>query len=196
MDINELFPSRYLKPADLGDQEYPVTIAAVGLEEVHLARTGRTEAKPVVYFERARKGLILSAHNAHAIAALHGPETDVWLGRRVILYLERNVEAFGQRYDVVRVRPRVPPAASAGIGVGPLLLDQDEVDAGLVDDDGFGEDDGGEVTTPPAPEASASVSGHPGTADVTRSAIGVEAPPAGGWNSGFGRAAVRRGRHA
>ena len=140
MNVHELFPSRYLRPSDLGDQEYPVTMAGVRLEEVHLARTGRSEDMPVLYYERARKGLILSAHNAHTIAALYGPETEAWPGRRITLHLERGVEAFGRRYDVVRVRPQAPAAATPGEEAA-VLADPDEVEAGLAD----GEEDEAEL---------------------------------------------------
>lgn len=134
MNIDELFPSRYLRPADLSGREFHVTIANVRLEQVHVARSHRDEVKPVLYLERARKGLILSAHNAHTISGLHGPETDDWSGKRITLFVQPGVEAFGQVYDVVRVQPAVPPASAENSSDGTLPLEEDEVDAGLIEE--------------------------------------------------------------
>lgn len=97
MKISDLFPSRYLRATDLGTKEHRVTIGVVRLEEMAGKR------KPVVYFEGAKKGLVLNRTNALAIARLYGDDTDAWPGKKVVLYASLATVA-GERVDCVRVR--------------------------------------------------------------------------------------------
>ena len=60
--IDEFFPSRWLKPSDLGGKDVSVGIQRVTAEEFE--NEGKTERKPVVYFNGAEKGLILNKTNA------------------------------------------------------------------------------------------------------------------------------------
>jgi hypothetical protein len=83
VDIGDAFPSKYLRPKDLGTAAPVVTIAAVRLERVGQ----RQIQKPVCYFVGKTKGLILNKTNATTIAQLLGtPQTEAWAGRQVRLY--------------------------------------------------------------------------------------------------------------
>lgn len=106
-NLNDLFPSRYLKVADLQGSSPTVTIAGVMLEVMGRAR----EKKPVVYFVGKTKGLLLNKTNAQAIARLAGSDdTDQWVGVRVRLVA--TTDTFGKEsYPVVRV---AAPIAVAG----------------------------------------------------------------------------------
>ena len=74
--INDLFPSRFLKAADLNGQRRIVTIKKVTREELGKGK----EKKAVVYFGEAKKGLVLNVTNARKIAAVTGSEViDQWL---------------------------------------------------------------------------------------------------------------------
>ena len=117
MNINDLFPSKYLDAADLGDQEFPVTIRSVVVEQIPKPqKKNEFEAKPVLYFLGAAKGLVLSKVNAKTIGTLYGPNTDQWLGQRITLYVEYGVEAFGKTHNPVRVRPQAPtPEANEAV---------------------------------------------------------------------------------
>lgn len=112
MNVNDLADFRYLDPFDLGDQERTLTITAIKREAVERPG-GEKEAKGVLYFQGARKGLILSRPNLKTLARLYGPETDGWAGKAVVLYVEHGVKAFGKEHDVVRIRPTVPPLPQA-----------------------------------------------------------------------------------
>lgn len=109
MNVNQAFPSKYLRPADVGDGEPVVTIERVELEEV-----GRTkEVKPVVYFVGKTKGLILNRTNARKIEELVGSaETDDWPGHRIRLCVSA-VEFGGETVDALRIKPAGPSAATA-----------------------------------------------------------------------------------
>lgn len=128
MNVNQAFPSRYLRPADVGDSEPVVTIDRVELEEV-----GRTkEVKPVCYFVGKSKGLILNRTNARKIEELVGSaETEDWPGHRVRLCVSA-VEFGGETVDALRIKPAgasVPgPAAKSTARRAPLVSEETTAD--------------------------------------------------------------------
>jgi hypothetical protein len=84
VNVDHLFPSRFLKPADLGEAAPIVTIARLVVEAVG----ARRERKPVLYFEHKRKGLIVNKTIATQVAAALGKsETDDWPGGRIRLFV-------------------------------------------------------------------------------------------------------------
>lgn len=108
-NINDAFPSRYLKAKDLQGKETTVRIARVVLEPF-----GRTrEPLPVVYFVGKAKGLKLNITMAQAIAQIAGtPETDAWTGVAVGLY-PTSADFGTQSYPVVRVKTPKPQAVES-----------------------------------------------------------------------------------
>lgn len=101
LNVHDLFPSRFLKGHDLKNKTFTLTVARVALEAVRV-QSGEIEHKPVVYFDKARKGLLLNKTNAMAIADLHGADMGAWVGKPVTLSPVR-VTAFGKTREVVRV---------------------------------------------------------------------------------------------
>lgn len=83
MNINEAFPSKYLKSQDIGNHRPTVVISEVAIEEVGI-ENDKSE-KPVVYFEGKDKGLVLNKTNANTIAGMYGSDTDAWKGQSVTL---------------------------------------------------------------------------------------------------------------
>ena len=81
MKISAAYPSKYLKAADLQDREHKMIIAKVELEPI-----GDDDHKPVVYFTKAKKGLVCNKTNAKAIAAAYGDDTDEWTGKEIVLF--------------------------------------------------------------------------------------------------------------
>lgn len=103
---DDLFPSKYLKPADLGSARPVVTIRRV--DQVQMFGG---DSKPVCYFEGREKGFVLNKTNWRAIEALTGqPDSDDWPGARIRLYVTQ-VPFQGTQVDAIRVM-----AASAGEG--------------------------------------------------------------------------------
>lgn len=105
MKSNQIFPSKYIKAADLNG-ETPVTIKLVCLEMMK-DQDGIDQEKPVMYFAEFSKGLVLNKTNWNAAAEIaHDEESDNWKGAKVILAIVR-VEAFGKVTDGIRiVKPR------------------------------------------------------------------------------------------
>ncbi len=107
MHFKLLFPSEYLGSHDLQGKDATVTIKKVVVEELKTDRG--SERKPVMYFEKTEKKLVLNKTNAKSIAALYGPEINVWAGKRITLY-GTPVSAFGKEVEALRVRPTAPQA--------------------------------------------------------------------------------------
>jgi len=85
MNVNNMFPSKYLKGADL-KAPVTVTIASVRTEKIYKPGTGMVDGF-ILYCEKAQKGVILSRPLALGIAqALSEPEADKWTGRQITLY--------------------------------------------------------------------------------------------------------------
>jgi len=105
MNLNDFYPSKYLKAADLQGGSPTVTIARVTQE-----LAGRTrESKLVVHFVGKTKGLLLNKTNALALAAIAGsPETEHWVGIKVKL-VATTAQFADQSYPVVRIHAAAAP---------------------------------------------------------------------------------------
>jgi hypothetical protein len=69
MNLNDAYPSKYLKASDLPEEGS----MAVTIEAIRLGEIGRDkETKPVLYFEETGTGLICNKTNARTIARLLG----------------------------------------------------------------------------------------------------------------------------
>lgn len=111
MHVDLLFPSKYIKAADLMDKPdgAELTIHSLTTETLRMS-DGSDEEKWVIHFaewqkkpEDKRKRLVLNKTNAISIAALHGNETDKWIGKKITLYATTCM-AFGKREDCIRVK--------------------------------------------------------------------------------------------
>ena len=99
--IDEFFPSKYLKAADLAGGEFKISMKGIVVEE--LENDHGTESKPVLYFHGTDKGLVLNKTNAHAIADSHGYNYTEWDDRQITLF-EAMVDAFGKTVPAIRVK--------------------------------------------------------------------------------------------
>ncbi len=76
MRVELLFPSEYLRAADLQGRDVPVTIAKVEVEDLTM-RGGKKEAKPVMHLKHTQKRLVLNKTNALSIAkSVNPPRAD------------------------------------------------------------------------------------------------------------------------
>jgi hypothetical protein len=165
MNVGSMFPSRFLRAADLPDGQFvPVILDRVELTVVS-EQTG--EECPVLFFKGKSKGLVLNKTNANAIANSYGPESDAWAGLPVTLYRASTMFQ-GRSVECIRVKipgqspkpsPTNPPARPATnlppstpqrsggaylpaqpAGVVPVATEAGATDA-LVEDDGIAEAD-------------------------------------------------------
>lgn len=105
MNINEAFPNRYLKAADLNGRDVTVTIKSVEREEIGFDK----ERKLVLAFANTEKLMVCNKTNGIAIAKMHGEETDNWVGKKIIL-CAKDVEFQGTMTSALRVLAQKPEA--------------------------------------------------------------------------------------
>jgi hypothetical protein len=104
MNINDAFPSKYIKSDDLQGEQIPVTMERVEMELVGMGRD--QEHKAILYFKGRKKGLVLNATNKNIIKEKYGPDTDLWGGGKLILY---TTETSFQGKIMMGLRVKHPP---------------------------------------------------------------------------------------
>jgi hypothetical protein len=127
MNINQAFPSTYLKSSDLGTAQPTVVIDRVEIESI-----GRDkEQKPVLYFVGKEKGLVLNKTNARKITELAGSsDTEHWHGVKVKLYATET--QFGsETVECVRVKAALaaptPPRPATPTPISSEPVDEGEI---------------------------------------------------------------------
>lgn len=102
MKSSDIFPSKYLRAADLNGAEPIVTIDRVVTE------TLGDESKPVMYFKGKDKGLVMNKTNWNAVEELTGEDdSDNWKGTGIKLVTVK-VEFQGKRVPAIRIEQGVP----------------------------------------------------------------------------------------
>lgn len=102
MRINEAFPSQYIKAADLQGRDVTLIIKEVKLEDLG------DDTKPVVYFNKTDRGLVLNRTNATTIANNLGTdEMDQWAGKAITMF-PTQTDFQGRQVEAIRIRLRRP----------------------------------------------------------------------------------------
>jgi hypothetical protein len=136
-NINDAFPSNYLKASDIRGSEPVVTIDRVEYEPVGRQR----EMKAVVYFKGKEKGVVLNKTNATKIVQLAGSAlTEDWDGCRIRLFATET-EFGGETVECIRIKaapsnrartaapPKTPPPPK------PVAVSSEDHVEPLTDDD-------------------------------------------------------------
>ena len=104
MNINNSFPSDYLKSGDIVDDE-TMTLTVNNVETRSIGQGENEQEKPVVFFDEVEKGLVLNKTNAGIISEMYGPETDGWIGKKLTLFVAQ-VDFQGKPTQALRVKLR------------------------------------------------------------------------------------------
>jgi len=112
MTRDEVFPSKYLKAADLKGKARIVTIESARYETLK-GLDGKETQKIVLYFENVPKSLPLNATNFDAVCDATGfPDTEDWPGQLIELYPTKTTMG-GKTMDCIRIRrPSSRPMAA------------------------------------------------------------------------------------
>ena len=129
MNINDAYPSRYLKASDLNGKNVTLTIKSAEREEVGLDK----ERKIVLGFANTEKLMVLNKTNGIAIAKMHGNDTDDWVGKRITL-CARDVEYQGGMVPALRVLAQKPEAHKKAPPPAPPVQTEETADE-IADDD-------------------------------------------------------------
>lgn len=100
MKLSEMFPSAYLKSADI-DGEMTLTISAVALQEFDTDDGGK-EKKAVLTFANEKR-MVLNKTNATIIAGMLGDDTDHWIGKEITLHVQ-DVQFGSKMTPAIRVK--------------------------------------------------------------------------------------------
>lgn len=99
-NINDVFPSKFLKAHELQGREPLVTVDRVEFEQVGQKR----EVVPILYFVGKDKGIKVNKTIANKLIEISGSAiTEEWHGVKVRLYATEATYG-GDTYDVVRIK--------------------------------------------------------------------------------------------
>ena len=114
--LSEMFPSKYLQASDVEGQAYTLTVEQLMQEDV-----ADGEKKWIIHFREAQKGLVLNRTNANTLEWLYGSDTDMWLGKQIVLFTEMT-SYMGKPCLGIRMRgPNAPAYAQpAALAQAPL----------------------------------------------------------------------------
>lgn len=103
MNIDQMYPTKWISAPDLQGNEVLVTITRISMEEVEPGKI-----KPTLWFQGKTKGLVLNKTNANNISFLYGPETDTWIGKSITL-ISTWVDYKGESKLAIRIKPQANP---------------------------------------------------------------------------------------
>ena len=107
-----LFPSEYLAAADLQGRDVNLTIDHVELADLQ-TQGGKKTRKPIIYFQRTPKKMVLNKTVAKTIKGIYGGKVEGWRGKKITVF-PTTCEAFGNIVECIRVRDVAP-----GVPVAP-----------------------------------------------------------------------------
>ena len=101
--IGEMIESKYLKQSDV-DADMIVTVQKVG--KANVAPKGEEpEFKWLIRFNEFEKPMVLNSTNIKRLAkACDSDDTDEWIGKQVVLYVDPDVEFAGNVVGGLRIR--------------------------------------------------------------------------------------------
>ena len=96
--------TKFLGSQDIpGGTEQSLTIKTFGRENVGFG--ANAQEKWIIYFREIRKGLALNTTNGKRIAeSLGTDEMDEWIGRKITIFVDENVEYAGKNVPAIRVK--------------------------------------------------------------------------------------------
>jgi len=97
LDINEFFPSTYLKAADILGKKLECTI-----DRIESGDEG-VQNKPIMYLTGKDKGIVCNRTNAMNVASVYGNDTSAWTGKKVIISTHKVTNPSGALVDGIKV---------------------------------------------------------------------------------------------
>jgi len=109
LTTEDLFPTRFIKSSDIGEEDIMLTMDELRIEE--LGDGDNSVDKPVLYFTEIQKGLVLNKTNCNTIEGMYGKILSEWQGKRITLYVTE-VSYRGETHMGIRIRKDPPPDPS------------------------------------------------------------------------------------
>ncbi|MFN8758850.1 MAG: hypothetical protein ACK5XA_08580 [Tagaea sp.] len=104
--LSEMMPSKYLKKEDLDEYDGELAVTIVKIKQENVAKENDPEEwKWLAKFKELDKPLILNSTNLQLMAkALLSDESDDWIGQRLTLYVDPNIQFGGKIVGGLRVK--------------------------------------------------------------------------------------------
>jgi hypothetical protein len=101
--VGEMIESKYMKQTDV-EEDRVVTVVKVG--KANVARENdEPEYKWLIRFQEFNKPMVLNSTNIKRLAKACGSEeTDDWIGKQVVLFVDPDVEFAGNVVGGLRIR--------------------------------------------------------------------------------------------
>lgn len=116
MKAGQMIESKYLKKEDLDGEEVIVTIVKIGQGNVAMEDQPE-ELKWMIRFKEFKKPMVLNSTNIQLLTKACGTdETDEWVGKEVVIYVDDNVSFGGKLVGGVRIKSARPVAAPKRVG--------------------------------------------------------------------------------
>jgi len=128
MRFSEALPSKYLSAPDIGKKQVKLVMRNVEIEQLNDGKSA-----PVLYFTKARKGLVINKTNGLIIAAAYGDEMANWTGKEVILFTMK-VQYKEKIVDAIRLEIPMPTQTQRAPVVVEDEMPDDTIGDGLPGD--------------------------------------------------------------
>lgn len=109
MKVKDMIESKYLRKEDF-DEDMICTIKGLKLED--LGKDEKKEERWIIYFREQQKGMVLNVTSIRVLESAFGDESDVWVGKKVTVYVDPNVSFQGRVVGGLRLRPMKPEKAA------------------------------------------------------------------------------------
>ena len=116
--ISEMLPSNYLKQTDF-PEDFIVTIRSI--ERKNIAMDGKpAEYKWLAHYAEFDKPMVLNSTNIQLMSKACGSDdSDDWIGKQVIVYVDENVSFGGELVGGLRIRKHKQAAPVAPTRAAP-----------------------------------------------------------------------------
>ena len=113
MKAGAMIESKFLKKEDLDyENGNLVTVSSLDQQNVGV-NDGEEDLKWCMHFEEFDKGMVLNSTNIQlATKALGTDETDDWIGKKLVIYVDDNVSFGGKLVGGIRIRKARGQAAA------------------------------------------------------------------------------------
>ena len=111
MKLDQMIESRYLKQSDFPQ---PALLTIKGVSRVNLAAEDEIpEYKWTLSFVEKDKPMVLNATNLKRAFKAAGDDTDLWPGKKIVVYVDEEVEYAGKVVGGLRIRAAKGASAAA-----------------------------------------------------------------------------------
>jgi len=123
MKISEMLPSKYIKQSDVPE---PVLVTIKKLTTADVSQNQSGDMKWVAVFAELDKPMVLNSTNLKRIAKAHGDDSDGWIGKQMVVYVDEDVEFGGEVVGGLRLRaPKGKAAAKPAADPEDAAADQE-----------------------------------------------------------------------